>query len=179
MVLCVCALAGLPAAGLWALSRWLKRRNHQRAAVAAQVLLAGFGAFCLSVVYSFYFPLDREFENEFEQLTGLSFPESGEVVKGEMSGLDLGGDYYSNAQIQVSPKDYYLILGRISADFSFSCDTQAPFAGEAEKSAATLYTPLKPSSCRIFTKHTPERGLYQTVHFLPDEQTITFSRIDE
>lgn len=166
----------LPAAGLWWLSQWLRRRNYARAARISQVLLLAFSIFCSIGIYSFYFPFDSEFKDEFRQLTGLPFPKSGEVVEGEMFGLDLQGDYFINAQAAVDSSDYQCILNNIRTDSAFHA--VLPFSDTASASysrSAVIRKPGRPLT-QTFTKENAGEGRYESISLLPDQRTITFHR---
>lgn len=159
--LCIYVLVGLPAAGLWGLSQWLKRQNHRQAAIVIQFLLICLVVFCLSIGYSFYSPFDSELKGEFVQITGLPFPDSGEIIEGDISGFDLQGQYFSRARIEVNQQDYDLLLKSIRADTSF----------RAEPRAIGLQVSPLPI---IFSKGSDKEGHHKSVRFLHDHRTIAF-----
>lgn len=167
-------LIGLPAVGLWWFAKWLQRRQYRRSAVAMQILLVGFGLFCSSVVYSFYVPSDSEIEHEFVQLTGLPFPESGEVVDGEISGLDLGGDYFINAEIVVDKDDYERVLSSIRTNATFHTEIFITDTAYIKRVHSAATKRLARFNALAFSKDDESRGKYQSINFLPDQRTVTF-----
>jgi hypothetical protein len=176
--LCLTIVVVLPTVGLWRLAKWLKSQKHHRAAVSIQVLLAGFALFWLALVYSFYYPFDGEFESEFVNITALPFPASGEVIRGDESGLDLHGDYTACARIQVSKEDYALVLKNMRAnstfrptymatDSSFVSSKEFQYATKSIRTSDYLYS---------FAKGQVNIDAYLFVGFLHDRRTIVIYR---
>ncbi|WP_303310763.1 hypothetical protein [Hymenobacter sp. BT730] len=149
------------------------------AARISQAFLLCFILFWIIGIYSFFFPFDSEFEQEFENLTGLSFPASGEIVKGKESGLDLGGDYFVDARVKVDAADYQRLLHSLHADPTFQTNVSSQdttVVGNALCTSCDRSALIKPCT---FSKNDISKGEYQSISFLPDHRTIIFHRRQE
>lgn len=162
---------------MW-LARTLRRQQHYRSARVFQGLLVCFIGSYIYLQYSWFFPPDSTFENEFVQITGLGFPESGEVLQGAESGLDPHGDYSSCARMEVDPLHYERLLDSISSDTSFSAThfaTDINFVTSNEFQHVTKG--IKASNYfRTFSKGFSNKNLYRFVGFMRDRRTIIFYR---
>ncbi|TGD82754.1 hypothetical protein [Hymenobacter wooponensis] len=176
--LCVAIVVLLPAAGLWWLVKWFKSQNYRWTAVVVQVLLAGFVIFWILLIYSFYFLFDGELKDEFVRITALPFPESGEIIRGDESGLDPHGNYIVCARIKVSTDDYTLILKKLRADSAFRpthMATDSSFVSSKEFQYATQS--IKPSDyVYSFARGQVNVDAYTFVGFLHDRCTIVIYR---
>lgn len=166
----------IPASGLWWLARVLRRQQHYRSARVFQGLLMCFIGGYIYLQYSWFFPPDSTFENEFVRITGLDFPESGEIIQGAESGLDPHNDYSSCARMKVDSPNYERLLRAISADTSFNSThftTDTSFVGSVEFSNVTKG--VKASNYfKTFSKGISNKNAYRFVGFLSDRRTIIF-----
>jgi len=168
----------IPASGLWWLAYSLHRQQHYRSARAFQGLFVCFVGGYIYLQYSWFFPPDSTFETEFVQITGLDFPESGEILEGDESGLDPHGDYSSCAKMEVDRPNYKRLFHAISTDTSFNsthftADTSFVMSVEFRQvtrgvNASNYY--------RTFSKGVSNKNTYRFVGFLRDGRTIIFYR---
>ena len=168
----------IPASGLWWLARLLHRQQQYWAARVFQGLLVCFIGGYIYLQYTWFFPPDSVFESAFAQITGLDFPESGEILEGAESGLDPHGDYTSCARMEADQQSYERLLRTISADTSFNSthfSTDSSFVTSIEFQNVTKGIQAK-DYFRTFSKGRVNVNAYRFVGFLRDQRTIIFYR---
>ena len=169
---------GLPLLVLQLVRKWLLRHRHRRAATAVPGVSAAFVLLCSYVVYAAFFPPDSQFESEFEQIAGVPFPASGDVIEGDESGLDPHGDYASCARIQVSRADYDQLLLQLDADTTFRVAEGSVTASFISSQEYQKVTKTLPPNCyyRTFSKGNTWDTTFYFVGFLQNRRTVVAYR---
>lgn len=165
---------GGPLLGLHWLRKWLLRRDYRRGATAVKGIAVTLLLFCGYIAYVWFFPPDSHFESKFEQIAGVPFPASGEIIVGDESGFDPHGDYSSCARLQVSGEEYDQLLRALSAASSFRTTAFAldtSFVSSQEYQNITKELPPN-AYYRTFSRGVVWKDAYFFIGFLRDHRTI-------
>lgn len=169
---------GMPLLLLHQANQWLVQRNYFRTARLVKGVTIVFLLICGYTVYASFFPPDSHYTGVFEEVVGVPFPASGEIVAGDESGLDPHGDYISCARIQVSREEYNHLLSVLNTDSSFrATDFSTPllFVYSQQYGIITKELPSRPYS-RTFAKGVVEQDAYRFVGFLRDHRSLIIYR---
>jgi hypothetical protein len=80
--------------------------------------------FCLTfLIYTALNPTDGFYKDEFENYTGLNFPNSGEILVKNATYPDQHGDYSAHAVFKVDNEDFLKIAEQIRKSSKFQIDT--------------------------------------------------------
>jgi hypothetical protein len=169
---------GLPLLLLRFIRKWLLRNDYQRLATVAMVVAMAFLLFCGYTISTYFFPPDSHYEGAFEEIAGVSFPQSGEIIEGDESGLDPHGDYNTCVRLQVSSEDYARLLCTMDVDTSFRATN---FASDTSFVSSQEYQKITQKLNNFVYYRTYSKGIawmnaYQFVGFLPDHRTIIVYR---
>ncbi|MEJ7560072.1 MAG: hypothetical protein WKF66_17290 [Pedobacter sp.] len=75
------------------------------------------------LIYTVLNPTDRFYKDEFENYTGLQFPESGKILMKNATYPDQHGDYSAHAVFKVDKKDFLKITEQIRKSIKFQIAT--------------------------------------------------------
>ena len=82
-------------------------------------------------VYTAIYPNDSFFEHEFERVSGMDFPESGEIIIKNATYPDMQGDYFSCFVIKVNHQDHEMLNHKTKETESpirFTCNKSKHFS---------------------------------------------------
>ncbi|MDA3844690.1 MAG: hypothetical protein PF588_10030 [Candidatus Kapabacteria bacterium] len=113
----------IPSLLSYLLYRWLKKKGYKK---LGQSIIIVVTISMIYLVYTAFYPTDGFYEDEFERITKLEFPESGEILTKYASYPDLHGDYFSNAVFRVDSNDFNEILTKIESNVNFERFTPTP-----------------------------------------------------
>jgi hypothetical protein len=129
------------------------------------------------ILYINFFPTDSFYEDEFEEVTKMDFPKSGEILKKDASFPIYHPDYCSCALIQFDENDFEKILesiknNEIFVDTFFIYSEQYAYVMKNIDEEKIIY--------KAFNSYEYKNSVdYNFIAFLNDNRTIVIHRIDE
>ena len=122
--------------------------------------------------YTAFYPTNSFYEDEFEDNTGLDFPNSGDILTKDASYPDLHGDYSATALFKIDQNDFNFILNSIQKNTKFQLDT-IPF----KFNLANFDTTIKETSfTKCYTLNRQDRNLIFTISFNDKDNIIEIQR---
>jgi hypothetical protein len=126
--------------------------------------------FLIYSIYSAIYPPDSFYKHDFKTVTGINFPEQGEIIYKTASFTDMSGDYGSVSII------------RVDHEFYNSLDKQLMTKGltktKLKRGSSELYEALKEIKGRTIEEEfdLEQLGRYYYVGFLSDKETLIVYR---
>jgi len=149
--------------------RWLTKKGYKRVGLA---ILATITIGTIYFSYTAFYPTGSFYEDEFEDNTGLDFPNSGDILTKDASYPDQHGDYSATALFKIDQNDFNLILNSIQKNAKFKLDT-IPF----KFNLANIDTKIKETSfTKCYTLNRQDRNLIFTISFNDNDNIIEIQR---
>lgn len=104
-------IIGIPIAVGYGIYIFIKKKNlnkNFRWIALSPILIMGY------IIYNAFYPSDEFYKEDFTEVTGLRFPESGKILYKTATFPDQFGDYTSVALIKVDADFYKSLSGRLS-----------------------------------------------------------------
>ena len=120
-----------------------------------------------------FFPMNGFYRDEFENNTGLEFPDSGKIIAKDSEYPDLHGDYWATAIFEVNELDFKTIKTDLQRNKNFQVDTTSQRIG-ITREFDELTKGIKEDNIEIvyFNKNKE----WVKVAFMNDGKTIIFER---
>lgn len=90
--------------------RWAKRSKYKKFLYITALIPLAIVAYA---VYNSVYPADEFYKENFEEVTGMRFPDHSEIISKSASYPDTHGDYTSAAAIKMSSKEYITLLDKM------------------------------------------------------------------
>ncbi len=144
-----------------------KSRIINRLYIGLIVLIAIFST------WTAFFPLNGFYKEEFENNTGLEFPESGKIRAKDSEYPNFQGDYWAAAIFEVNDTDYKSLKNKLLNDENFQVDTTNKKIGIPREFDNLILDIDKEEIEIVLSNKTKE---WFKVAFLKDGKTIIFER---
>jgi len=166
-------IIGIPTGLSILILRFIKRRNYdKRLRLIALIPILTIGYF----IYTAFFPTDSFYKEDFKEVTGIDFPESGEIVYKSATYPDQFGDYGSTSIVKVNKEFYENLEGQLKTkgltdnSAKKEDDLRGPFdLVEIKKEIG------KKGIEKAFSM-TVDGGVFYYVGFLSDKETLIVQR---
>jgi hypothetical protein len=166
--LTIIVIVGVPI-GLSFLIIWMiKKRNYdKRLKLIALIPVLTIGYF----IYTAFFPTDSFYKDDFKEVTGIEFPDNGEIIYKSATYPDQFGDYGSTSIVKVDKEFYERLEGQIKTKgLADNKEEEGPFdLREVSKEIGTKKIEKEFSV-------TADGGVFYYVGFLSDKETIIVQR---
>lgn len=173
IVLTVIVIVAIPVGLSFLLLRIVKKRNYdKRFRLIALIPILTIGYF----IYTAFFPTDSFYKEDFKEVTGIDFPENGEIMYKTATYPDQFGDYGSTSIVKVDKEFYKNLEGQLKT---------IGFTNNVARKEEELKGPfdLEEIEKEIGTKKiekafsmTANGGVFFYVGFVSDKETLIIQR---
>lgn len=173
IVLTVIIIVGVPIGLSFLILRFIKKRNYdKRLRLIALIPMLTVGYF----IYTAFFPTDSFYKEDFKEVTGIEFPENGEILYKTATYPDQHGDYGSTSIVKVDKEFYEGLEGQLKIKgltdnaAKSEDDLGGPFdLGEIKREIGT-------EKIEKAFSMTADGGRFYYVGFVSDKETIVVQR---
>ena len=168
IVLAVIIVVGVPIGLSFLILRIIKKRNYdKRLKLIALIPILIIGYF----IYTAFFPTDSFYKEDFKEVTGIEFPENGEIMYKSATYPDQFGDYGSTSIVKVDKEFYERLEGQLKTKgLADDKEDSGPFDfGKVSKEIETKKIE------KAFSM-TADGGIFYYVGFLSDKETLIVQR---
>ena len=173
IVLTVIIIVGVPIGLSFLILRFIKKRNYDKLLrLVALIPMLTIGYF----IYTAFFPTDSFYKEDFKEVTGIDFPEDGEIVYKSATYPDQFGDYGSTSIVKVDKEFYERLEGQLKIKGLVDNvgkkeeDLSGPFdSREIEREIGT-------NKIEKAFSMTADGGVFYYVGFVSDRETLVVQR---
>ncbi|MFC5683817.1 hypothetical protein ACYE2N_01620 [Flavobacterium sp. MAHUQ-51] len=153
--------------------RFIKKRNYDkrlRLIALIPILINGY------YIYTAFYPTDSFYKEDFKEVTGLYFPENGEIMYKTATYPDQFGDYGSTSIVKVDNEFYERLVGQLKTKgFSDNIAKKEDDIGGPFDSAKIEMEIGKKEIEKEFSM-TADGGIFYYVGFVSDKETLIIQR---
>jgi hypothetical protein len=171
ILLTVIIILGIPIGLSFLTLRIIKKRHYdKRLRLIALIPILTIGYF----IYTAFFPTDSFYKEDFKEVTGIDFPENGEIIYKSATYPDQFGDYGSTSIVKVDKEFYERLEGQLKTkglkDNATNREDSEPFdLGEISKQIGAKRIE------KAFSM-TADGGVFYYVGFVSDLETLVVQR---
>ncbi len=119
-ILIMLLMISIPVLLIFFFFRWAKRSKYKKLLNILALIPLAIVAYA---VYDALYPADKLFKEDFEEVTGMRFPDHAEILSKSASFPDTHGDYTSAAAVQLLAKEYVTLSDHLKYSGAFAqCD---------------------------------------------------------
>ncbi|MFN8335604.1 MAG: hypothetical protein U0U09_10775 [Cyclobacteriaceae bacterium] len=170
-VIAVVIIVGIPLGLSFLILRFIKKGNYdKRLRLIALLPILTVGYF----IYTAFFPTESFYKEDFKEVTGVDFPENGEIIYKSATYPDQFGDYGSTSIVKVD-KEFYDGLEAHLKEKGFednvnSEEDSGPF------DSAKISKELGSKKIEKSFSMTADGGIFYYVGFVSDKETLIVQR---
>lgn len=170
-VLVAVLILGVPIALSFLILRFFKKRNYdKRLRLIALLPILTIGYF----IYTAFFPAESFYKEDFKEVTGIDFPDNGEIIYKSATYPDQFGDYGSTSIVKVDKEFYEGLEEQLKAkglvDNVDSEEDSGPFDW------AKISKELGANKIEKSFSITVGGGIFYYVGFVSDRETLVVQR---
>ncbi len=128
------------------------------------------------MIYTAFFPTDSFYKEDFKEVTGIDFPENGEIMYKSSTYPDQFGDYRSTSIVKVDKEFYERLKGQLKTKGLVDYLDEKEEDSSGPYNSKEIDREIGVEKIEKAFSMTVESGVFYYVGFLSDRETLVVQR---